>query len=242
DGLLFSYNAEGDVPEVRLETENAGFLAEAFFGFDFIEGGDLKLSGRLSENGEPSRILAEIRDARLVNAPFVTQILSLASLRGLSDTLSGDGVLFSNITVPISIGGGRYVIEGGRASGPALGLTMNGWIATDQQGIELDGVLVPSFGVNSALGGVPIIGDLFVGRKGEGIFSITYSVSGTLDRAQVAVNPLSAVTPGILRRIFENPSDTTIPDALPVDPDLKPPSELPELPDDEVIAPTPGAG
>ncbi|MEM1389448.1 MAG: AsmA-like C-terminal region-containing protein [Pseudomonadota bacterium] len=242
DGLLFSYNAEGDVPKVRLETENAGFLAEAFFGFDFIEGGDLKLNGRLSENGEPSRILAEIRDARLVNAPFVTQILSLASLRGLSDTLSGDGVLFSNITVPISIGGGRYVIEGGRASGPALGLTMNGWIATDQQGIELDGVLVPSFGVNSALGGVPIIGDLFVGRKGEGIFSITYSVSGTLDRAQVAVNPLSAVTPGILRRIFENPSDTTIPDALPVDPDLKPPSELPELPDDEVIAPTPGAG
>ncbi|MEM9055187.1 MAG: AsmA-like C-terminal region-containing protein, partial [Pseudomonadota bacterium] len=169
-------------------------------------------------------------------------ILSLASLRGLSDTLSGDGVLFSDIVIPVSVGGGRYIIDGGRANGPALGLTANGWIGTDGEGIEMDGVLVPSFGVNSALGGVPIIGDLFVGRKGEGIFSITYSVRGTLEKAQVAVNPLSAVTPGILRRIFENPSDTTIPEAIPVDPNLKPPSELPELPEDEVIAPAPGSG
>ncbi|MEM7492404.1 MAG: AsmA-like C-terminal region-containing protein [Pseudomonadota bacterium] len=241
DDLSFEYDHTGsDQPELRLETENAGFLAQAFFGFDFIEGGDLQLTGQLGSDELPSTFLAEVRNARLVNAPFVTQILSLASLRGLSDTLSGDGVLFSNITVPISVGGGRYIVEGGRASGPALGLTMNGWVATEGDGIELDGVLVPSFGVNSALGGVPIIGDLFVGRKGEGIFSITYSVRGSLERAQVAVNPLSAVTPGILRRIFENPSDTSIPEAIPTDPNLKPPSELPELPEDEVITPTPG--
>ena len=113
---------------------------------------------------------------------------------------------------------------------------------TDGRGIDLNGVLVPSFGVNSVLGGVPIIGDLIVGREGEGIFSITYSVTGTLEKAQVAVNPLSAVTPGILRRIFENPSDTSIPSALPVDPNLKPPTEkLPDLPDEEILAPTPGS-
>ena len=177
-----------------------------------------------------------------INAPFFTQILSLASLRGLTDTLSGEGVLFSRIEAPITIGGGRYVIDGGRASGPALGLTVNGWIGIDGKGINLDGVLVPSFGVNSVLGGVPIIGDLIVGRQGEGIFSITYAVSGSLEKAQVSVNPLSAVTPGILRRIFENPSDTSIPEAIPVDPNLKPPTEkLPDLPDEEILSPTPGS-
>ena len=72
-------------------------------------------------------------------------------------------------------------------------------------------MLVPSFGVNSALGGIPIIGDLFVSREGEGVFSLTYSVRGELARAQVAVNPLSAITPGVLRRIFENPSNTELP-------------------------------
>lgn len=228
---------------LELKTSDAGYLASAFFGVDFIEGGILDLRGSLATEDAPARLRATVEDTRLTNAPFFTQILSLASLRGLTDTLSGEGVLFSRIEAPITIGGGRYVIDGGRASGPALGLTVNGWIGIDGKGINLDGVLVPSFGVNSVLGGVPIIGDLIVGRQGEGIFSITYAVSGSLEKAQVSVNPLSAVTPGILRRIFENPSDTSIPEALPVDPNLKPPTEkLPELPDEEILAPTPGSG
>ncbi|MEL7103955.1 MAG: AsmA-like C-terminal region-containing protein, partial [Pseudomonadota bacterium] len=228
---------------LELKTSDAGYLASAFFGVDFIEGGILDLRGSLATDNTPAVLRATVENTRLINAPFFTQILSLASLRGLTDTLSGEGVLFSRIEAPITIGGGRYVIDGGRASGPALGLTVNGWVGTDGQGIDLNGVLVPSFGVNSMLGGVPIIGDLIVGRDGEGIFSITYSVAGTLEKAQVAVNPLSAVTPGILRRIFENPSDTSIPESLPVDPNLKPPTEkLPELPDEEILAPTPGSG
>jgi hypothetical protein len=242
--FIAKLNNEGaDQPlALELKTNDAGYLASAFFGVDFIEGGILDLRGALATQRSPAQLMVTVENTRLINAPFFTQILSLASLRGLTDTLAGDGVLFSRIEAPITIGGGRYVIQGGRASGPALGLTVNGWVGTDSNGIDLDGVLVPSFGVNSMLGGVPIIGDLIVGRQGEGIFSITYSISGTLEKAQVAVNPLSAVTPGILRRIFENPSDTSIPDALPVDPNLKPPTEkLPELPDEEFIGETPGS-
>lgn len=237
-------NEGADQPlAVELKTSDAGYLASAFFGVDFIEGGILDLRGGLATENSPARLRATIENTRLTNAPFFTQILSLASLRGLTDTLSGDGVLFSRIEAPITIGGGRYVIDGGRASGPALGLTVNGWVGTDGGGIDLNGVLVPSFGVNSVLGGVPIIGDLIVGRQGEGIFSITYSITGTLEKAQVAVNPLSAVTPGILRRIFENPSDTTIPNAIPVDPNLKPPTpKLPDLPDEEILSRAPGSG
>lgn len=246
EGATFIANLDNEGADqplaIELKTSDAGYLASAFFGVDFIEGGILDLRGSLATTNAPARLRATVENTRLINAPFFTQILSLASLRGLTDTLSGEGVLFSRIEAPITIGGGRYVIEGGRASGPALGLTVNGWIGTDGEGIDLNGVLVPSFGVNSVLGGVPIIGDLIVGREGEGIFSITYSVAGTLEKAQVAVNPLSAVTPGILRRIFENPSDTSIPQAIPVDPNLRPPSaKLPDLPDEEILSPTPGS-
>lgn len=247
EGATFIANLDnegaGEPLSLELKTSDAGYLASAFFGVDFIEGGILDLRGSLATENTPARLRATVENTRLINAPFFTQILSLASLRGLTDTLSGEGVLFSRIEAPITIGGGRYVIDGGRASGPALGLTVNGWIGIDGKGINLDGVLVPSFGVNSVLGGVPIIGDLIVGREGEGIFSITYSVNGSLEKAQVAVNPLSAVTPGILRRIFENPSDTSIPSAIPVDPNLKPPTpKLPDLPDEEILSPTPGSG
>jgi uncharacterized protein YhdP len=167
------------------------------------------------------------------NAPFLTQILSLASLRGLADTLSGEGVMFSRIDIPMKVQGGRYVVSGGKAQGPALGLTASGFIDMNTQAIEIDGVLVPSFGVNSALGGIPIIGDLVVGRDGEGVFSLTYSVRGTLEKANVSVNPLSALAPGVIRRIFENPSDTKIPEATPRPPDQAIPPELPPLKEEE---------
>ena len=166
------------------------------------------------------------------NAPFLTQILSLASLRGLADTLGGDGVLFSRIDIPLTVAGDRYVVTGGKAQGPALGLTVNGYLDADSD-ISVDGVLVPSFGMNSALGGIPIIGDLVVGRDGEGVFSLTYSVRGSLEKANVSVNPLSALAPGVIRRIFENPADTEIPEAQTRSDDEPIPSELPPIPEEE---------
>jgi len=168
----------------------------------------------------------------LSNAPFLTQILSLASLRGLADTLSGEGVMFSKIDLPLKISGGRYIIEGAKAQGPALGLTASGFIDSKSTDIEIDGVLVPSFGMNSALGGIPILGDLVVGRDGEGVFSLTYGVRGKLEKASVSVNPLSALAPGVIRRIFENPSDTKIPEATPRAPDAPLPKELPPIKDE----------
>lgn len=210
--------------DISIKSGNAGFLMAALFDTDFLRGGTLDLSGELRTDGAPSDVLLILRDVRMRDAPFLTQILSLASLRGLTDTLAGEGVLFTEVRAPIRIGGGRFVVAGGRASGPALGLTVNGWLAPADGGINLDGVLVPSYGVNSALGDIPIFGDLVVGREGEGIFSLTYAVRGTLEKAQVSVNPLSGVLPGVARRIFENPAQTELP--LPEDPAPEPaPSE-----------------
>lgn len=180
----------------------------------------MELTGTIGQNGLPTQVHVVITDSRLTEAPVIAQILSIASLRGLSDTLSGDGILFTNIDVPLSIQNGRYNLVGAKASGPALGLTAKGWINPMTGGIDVNGVIVPSFGANSALGGLPLMGDLFVSREGEGVFSLRYGVEGTLDRAQVSVNPLSAITPGVLRRIFESPETTELP---PLDiPEAKP--------------------
>ncbi|MEM7661908.1 MAG: AsmA-like C-terminal region-containing protein [Pseudomonadota bacterium] len=202
----FDASGLGD-PAFRVTSGDASFLASVFFGFDSLEDGDLEIAGTFARGDLPTQIRIGITDGRLKDAPLLTQILSLASIRGMSDTLSGDGVLFTDIDIPLAIAGGRYNIVGAKASGPALGFTANGWVNTDTGGIDIDGVLVPSFGINSALGGIPLIGDLFVSRDGEGVISLRYGVKGTLERAQISVNPLSAVTPGVLRRIFEDPEN-----------------------------------
>ncbi|KJS37887.1 MAG: hypothetical protein VR74_07245 [Hyphomonas sp. BRH_c22] len=235
DGSPFSATYDATVPDgatVNITSGNAGFMAQAWIGADFLEGGNLDLTGKFTKDGSPADFDIVLTDVRMRNAPFLTQILSLASLRGLADTLGGEGVLFSRIDVPLKFANGRYVVTGAKAQGPALGLTTSGFLQADDGTIEFNGVLVPSFGMNSALGGIPIIGDLVVGRDGEGVFSLTYAVNGTLEKANVSVNPLSALAPGVIRRIFENPSDTKIPEAKPRLPHESIPSELPPIPEE----------
>ena len=62
---------------------------------------------------------------------------------------------------------------------------------------------MPAFGLNSMVSNIPLLGDLLASKKGEGIFGVTYSATGNADQPSISVNPLSALTPGILRRIFE---------------------------------------
>ena len=86
-------------------------------------------------------------------------------------------------------------------------------------------MVAPSPALNlSMLGNIPVIGDLLVSRRGEGVFGMTYSINGSAAQPRVGVNPVSALTPGILRRIFEPVRENTgAVDALPPpDPPLPP--------------------
>ncbi|MEM6627947.1 MAG: DUF3971 domain-containing protein, partial [Pseudomonadota bacterium] len=203
-GVEGTLEKDGEITFVSLRADDAGFIGRTLFKTDYLIGGQVMLDGRF--NDEEGGLELRMSDVRLRDAPLMAQVFSLASLRGLSDVLGGDGLLFSEVNAPLELKEGRVDLVGVRASGPALGLTARGWMNLEEGELNLDGVIVPSFGVNSALGGLPIIGDLFVSRQGEGVFAMTYSVRGTLERARVGINPLSAVAPGLLRRIFENPS------------------------------------
>ncbi|NWG91879.1 MAG: hypothetical protein HXY21_05155 [Parvularculaceae bacterium] len=67
--------------------------------------------------------------------------------------------------------------------------------------------MAPAYQINSFLGKAPLIGDLFVNRKGEGLLALSYEVEGAAAEPRVTVNPLSALAPGVLRRMFEGGSD-----------------------------------
>lgn len=198
-------NSAGEKRNISLRADDAGFAARVLLKADYLIGGKLALDGTFV--GSDGDAVITMTDVRLKDAPLLAQIFSLASLQGLADVLSGDGVLFTEVHAPVRIVDGRIDAPGMRASGPAMGITARGWISPDTGELSLDGVLVPSFGVNSLLGGLPVIGDLFVSRQGEGMFAPTYSVRGTFARARVTLNPVAAFTPGVLRRIFENPTE-----------------------------------
>jgi len=193
------------VRNILAKMDDAGFGARVFLKADYLIGGKLTFDGKFK--GADGDALVTMSDVRLKDAPLVAQLFSLASLQGLTDVLSGDGVMFSEVNAPVRFVDGRIDLPGLRATGPAMGITTRGWISPETSELALDGVLAPSFvGANSLLGALPIIGNLFVSRQGEGIFAPTYSVRGTFSRARISINPIAALTPGVLRQMFENPS------------------------------------
>jgi len=46
--------------------------------------------------------------------------------------------------------------------------------------------MAPMYGINGILGVIPVLGDVFVSKKGEGLFGVTYSVRGDLDEPKLA--------------------------------------------------------
>jgi len=190
---------------LRMVSSDAGTVFRALDFTRSIRGGKLNVVGVYDDGtvGSPLRGTLTVDDFRIVDAPVLANILTLGSLTGIGDTLRGDGILFVGLEMPFVMTKNRIHLKDGRMSGPAIGLTMDGQIDRATDRIDMEGTLVPAYTINSFLGKVPLLGPLIVGREGEGIFAITYSVRGQADDPSVVVNPLSAIAPGFLRRIFE---------------------------------------
>jgi len=196
---------EGGTRTVDIDIPDASHAARAFLDLDSIEGGRLEIGAELPLIGTAGALLgvAEIEDFKLVKAPILAQMLSIGSLTGIVDTFSGEGLSFDTFHVPFSLRDGELNIRNARVSGPALGMTGDGEIRFKDRLVDLDGALVPAYTANSLLGDIPVLGDIFVGKKGEGIFALSYTIQGEFDKTQISVNPLSALTPGFLRGIFK---------------------------------------
>lgn len=193
-----------------VQTERAGNLFRMLDWIDELYGGALVVQGNFYD--EQQKVDGRPRDLngrfimtgyRARNVPVLASIVSLASLRGISDTLSGDGIKFEKAQGNFSFGNGRLNINKGRMHGPAVGITMQGDYDLGSGDVDIGGTVIPSYTLNSFFGKIPIVGPLLSGRRGEGIIGIGYRVSGEAGKANVLVNPLSVLTPGFLRRVFE---------------------------------------
>jgi hypothetical protein len=199
-----------------LDTDDAGAFIDTFLGFSSIRGG--VLAARINFPGDaPGAINVKppaapppdyqgtvtLTNIVVTDQPFVARLFSAGSLDGPLRLLQGEGIALSTMSVPFSARGKLVTIRDGRAAGSAIGMTYAGMVDRKAERVDLTGSLVPLYGLNSLLGSVPILGDLLVSKKGEGIFGLTYAMKGNLNEPTLTYNPLSVLTPGIFRRIFE---------------------------------------
>ena len=172
--------------------------------YKFIKGfenGKLDLYS-VKEN-EISNSLLKIYDFRLKELPALTKILTLASLQGIADILSGEGVGFDEFEMKFQNKKNLMDIKEIYAIGPAISILMDGYVQDDEL-ISLRGTLVPATTINKFVASIPILGDILVGKKtGEGVFGVSFKIKGPPKDLKTSVNPIKTLTPRFITRTLE---------------------------------------
>lgn len=225
DRFVLSLTESDGIRRFEATSGNGGAVLKALgLGDDFI-GGSFLVAGRVEESGAVNGALS-IDSFKLVDAPLLARLLSVASLTGIVDELQGTGISFSKINLPFNYSNQVFAIEDGAMYGPSIGLTAKGKYDLANSTLDGSGTIVPAYAVNSALGAIPIVGPIFTGgEEGGGLFAATYTMRGNPDGGEITVNPLATLTPGFLREIFKVFDPPPAVPVAPVEPAEPPPTD-----------------
>ena len=172
--------------------------------YKFIKGfDDGVLDFYSSKKGDLSYSTLKIYDFKLKELPILTKILTLASLQGIADILSGEGIRFDEFEMKFQNQKNLITINEIYAIGPAISILMDGYVEKNKL-VSLRGTLVPATTINKVIGSIPILGKILVGTKtGEGVFGVSFKVKGPPKNLETTVNPIKTLTPRFITRTLE---------------------------------------
>ena len=172
--------------------------------FDFIkgfEGGKLEYESIISKGVSNSYLL--ITDFKVSKVPALAQLLTLASLQGIADTLSGEGIRFESFEMKSNSEGNVLNIEDALAIGPAVSILLEGYVDKGKT-VSLRGTLVPATTINKIIGKIKVLGAILIGdKKGEGVFGVSFKMKGPPKDIKTTVNPIKTLTPRFIVRALE---------------------------------------
>jgi hypothetical protein len=188
---------QGGRQVIYLESSDAG----AFFRFNDIYakmiGGQLELAMD-PPTAEPSAKdgLINVRDFSVKGEAQLDRLAAGGS-PGVQS-----GVAFSRLRAEFTRQNGQFTIREGVLKGPTIGGTIEGNIDAANQ-VRMSGTFVPLYGLNNMFGQIPVLGLFLGGGSNEGLFGVTYEVVGTLGQPVLRINPISAILPGVTRKIMD---------------------------------------
>lgn len=171
-----------------------------------VSRGDLKATIDLQDakGGIRGGVLG-VRRFSVLGDQVVSEVLQSqrGRTKGRKPEPNRESIQFDWMRVPFVVGNGLFVTRDAELRGPVMGALLCGKADFNSRRLQVAGTYIPLQGLSSVIGSIPGIGNLLAGPKGEGIIGITFEVRGVMDRPEVLVNPLSAVTPGIFREVFQ---------------------------------------
>ena len=189
--------------QLQITSSDGGSALRASNLYSKVAGGSLEFSAFLANGGTST-----IQNGRLVMRDFdVRNEAALADIDSRSKSKKSgprrEGLSFTKLTLPFTTDAKFIRIGDSLLKGNELGAAAEGLIRKADGAIDFNGTIIPAYGINAAVGNIPLFGEIFTGGKGQGIFGLTFALGGTMANPKIQYNPLSAMAPGILRKIFE---------------------------------------
>lgn len=192
--------------EVTVTSPNAGEALHAAGLYSGARGGTLKVDVQTGTPETPGlKGRAQIEDVVVHSQSTFSEVLRDGGLSDAEAKVSSGGLRFGEILVPFALEDDLLTLTDAIAVSPLLAVKLNGTVNEKTDQVDLTGVLSPAYVLTGALNEVPLIGEILGGR-GEGILAMTFRVRGDVANPRFSVNPLSVLAPGVLRRVFTEPS------------------------------------
>lgn len=114
-------------------------------------------------------------------------------------------VRFLDARAQIEKGTDSLQVKDGVLTSVQFGLTFDGTLFDEKSNMNLSGTFLPAVGISRAIGFIPLVGELLGNGRDTGLLGITFRMSGPSKDPKLEINPISLVTPGIFRKVFEFP-------------------------------------
>ena len=195
------YQVDKDKKTLQVISDRARPFIKNFNFIKGFEGGKLQYESIIYKTGSNSNLL--ITDFKVSKVPALAQLLTLASLQGIADTLSGEGIRFESFEMKSNSEGNVLNIDDALAMGPAVSILLSGYVDKGNI-VSLRGTLVPATKLNSIIASIPLVGDILVGKKtGEGVVGVSFKMKGPPKDIKTTVNPIKTLTPRFIVRAVE---------------------------------------
>ena len=185
---------------IYLETNDAGALFRFSDMYPRMFGGEMWLAmDPPSADAAPQVGTLSIRKFVVRGEPALERVV-----QGAPGQAAGT-VEFSEMHADFTRVPGHMSVRDGIVRGPVVGVTMEGQIDYAHNNVHLRGTFVPFYGLNNMFGQIPIVGLFLGGGSNEGLLGITYEATGPPGSPHILVNPVTAITPGLLRKFIPSP-------------------------------------
>ncbi len=203
--VVINLKPTGNRHTLMVESDDAGALINALDISKNVRDGRLIIQAVVHNDNDVLQAngAMSIEKFQVVKTSILGKLLTLASFSGIRDLLQGDGIQFNKFEAPFIYNDGIITVTDARSSGSSIGITGDGTINTNDDVLNIKGTLVPAQAVNDLVNSIPVVGDFITSGGKEGIIAANYTVKGPFSDIDASVNPLSIVTPGILRKLFD---------------------------------------